>query len=295
VRPVAAIDCGTNSLRLLVLDPATGRDVVRETRIVRLGEGVDRTGRLGPAAIERARVVLVEYASAITASGAERVRMVATSATRDAANRDEFAAMVRATLGVEPEVISGDEEARLSFLGAVGDGAGDGVLVVDVGGGSTEVVLGPVDALRARSLDIGSVRLTERHFASDPPSATEIAAARADVDAALGSVGVPLDRATALVGVAGTAITVAAVALDRSDPSAVHGARVPASQVIAVTERLLAASAAERAAVPQIHPGRVDVIAAGALILRRLVEVSGVEELVVSVHDILDGVARGLT
>jgi exopolyphosphatase/guanosine-5'-triphosphate,3'-diphosphate pyrophosphatase len=302
---VAGIDCGTNSIRLLVADALDGRlvDVTREMRIVRLGEGVDRTGSLAPQALERTRAALDDYAATITANGAERVRMVATSATRDAANREVFVSMVREVLGRDPEVISGREEAALSFAGAVAslrDLRGP-VMVADIGGGSTELVVGSPDGaggLRSRSMDVGCVRMTERHLRSDPPTPGQIAAAVSDVRQAIDQVrgDVPLYDVGAFVGVAGTVTTVAAIALglDRYDAAAIHGRVMSAAQVHDVAARLLAMTHDERAALPVMHPGRVDVIGAGALILRSLVEATDVAEVVASEHDILDGIALSL-
>ncbi len=299
---VAAIDCGTNSVRLLVADADGGalREVHRETRIVRLGQGVDRTGVLAPEALERTRAALADYAATIAALTAQRVRLVATSATRDAANRDEFAALVRATLGVDAEVVSGTEEAALSFAGAVEalPDAPRPLLLADIGGGSTELVLGSSDALRAHSMNIGAVRMTERHLHDDPPTGEQVAAAIADVRAALevAALDVPLDIPAALVGVAGTVTTVAALVLElsRYDSARIHGSVLSATAVHAVTARLLAMTHGERAAHAVIAPGRVDVIAGGALVLSTLIERLGVRELVVSEHDILDGIALSL-
>jgi exopolyphosphatase / guanosine-5'-triphosphate,3'-diphosphate pyrophosphatase len=302
---VAAIDCGTNSIRLLVADTVDGRlvDVTREMRIVRLGEGVDHTGSLAPQALERTRAALADYAATIRANGVERVRMVATSATRDAANRDVFVSMVREVLGRDPEVISGREEAALSFAGAVAslrDLRGP-VMVADIGGGSTELVVGSPDGaggLRSRSMDVGCVRMTERHLRSDPPTPDQIEAAVADVRQSIDQVrgDVPLYDVGAFVGVAGTVTTVAAIALglDRYDAAAIHGRVMSAAEVHDVTARLLAMTHDERAALPVMHPGRVDVIGAGALILRTLVEATGVTEVIASEHDILDGIALSL-
>ncbi len=300
----AGIDCGTNSIRLLIADVADGAltDVVREMRVVRLGEGVDRTGRIAPSALERTRVALTDYAAAVSAHGAERVRMVATSATRDAGNRSEFVAMVREVLGVEPEIISGAEEAVLSFAGAASVldlGRGD-VLVADIGGGSTELVRGDREmrALRSHSMDVGCVRMTERHLHDDPPTPEQIAATIADLRAAIDAAraDVPLDPQVTFVGVAGTVTTIAAIALDldRYDPDAIHGARITAAQVGDVTERLLRMTHEQRAALPVMHPGRVDVIGGGALVLRTLMEEIGVDTVVASEHDILDGIALSL-
>ncbi|HEV7212425.1 MAG TPA: Ppx/GppA phosphatase family protein [Blastococcus sp.] len=310
---VAAIDCGTNSIRLLVADvPATDRhtDLLRRMEVVRLGQGVDATGRLAPEAIERTRVVLAEYAAAARELGAAEVRMVATSATRDAANRADFEKMVLATLGRLPDVVPGREEAELSFLGATAslDVAAEAhrvrpprppFLVVDIGGGSTEFVLGDADGVRAaRSVDIGCVRLTERHLHGDPPADDEIARAEADIRAALAEVtaGVAVGDAASLVGLAGSVTTVAALALrlPEYDPDAIHGSRIPVADVRAVTADLLAATRGRRAALPVMHPGRVDVIGAGALILRVLMDEFGFDEVAVSEHDILDGIALRL-
>lgn len=313
VTRVAAIDCGTNSIRLLVADvPASGAhtDLARRMEVVRLGQGVDATGRLAPEAIERTRVALAGYAATARELGATDVRMAATSASRDASNRADFEAMVVETLGRLPDVITGREEAELSFLGATAslDAAAGAhgataprppFLVVDIGGGSTEFVLGDAAGVRAaRSVDIGCVRLTERHLRSDPPTAEEIRRAEDDIRAALALVTaeVPVGEAATLVGVAGSVTTVAAIALGLPgyDPEAIHGSRIPVADVRAVTADLLAATRARRAAMPVMHPGRVDVIGAGALILRVLMDEFGAGEVVVSEHDILDGIALRL-
>jgi exopolyphosphatase/guanosine-5'-triphosphate,3'-diphosphate pyrophosphatase len=294
---VAAVDCGTNSIRLLIADVGPALvDVVREMRIVRLGQGVDRTGRLAPEAIERTREALVEYAELIDKHGAAAVRMVATSATRDATNRDDFVAMVQGVLGIDPEVITGAEEAALSFAGAVAGlpGARPPVLVADIGGGSTELVLGgDASELRAHSMDIGCVRMTERHLRTDPPTAEQIEATVADVRAAIATAtrDVPIREAATFVGVAGTVTTLAALVhgLAAYDPAAIHGSVMTAAQVHDVTARLLAMTHEQRAALPVMHPGRVDVIGGGAIVLRELVDAVGVAEVVASEHDILDG------
>jgi exopolyphosphatase/guanosine-5'-triphosphate,3'-diphosphate pyrophosphatase len=300
---VAAIDCGTNAIRLLVADVTGSRltDVVRRMEIVRLGEGVDRTGVLAPAAIERTRVVLAEYATQIAELGAERVRMCATSASRDARNGADFRDMVVATLGVAPEVISGDAEARLSFLGAVrGLDATPPYLVVDIGGGSTEFVTGgsATETPVALSVDVGCVRMTERHLRGDPPTAAEITAAEADIAAAVDRALAAVDAAGArtLVGLAGSVTTVAGLALDLPayDDSRIHQARVSYDAVAKVTADLLAATVAERRALPVMHPGRADVIGGGAMILRIVMERAGMDSVVASEHDILDGIAFGL-
>lgn len=306
---VAAVDCGTNSIRLLVADadPATGElvDLDRRMTIVRLGQGVDRTGRLAPEALERTFAACREYAAIIKEHGAERLRFVATSASRDAENRDEFVRGVLDILGVEPEVISGDQEAAFSFTGATKELAGGDhlpkpYLVVDIGGGSTEFVVGDDRVGAARSVDIGCVRLTERHLVrdgvvSDPPTEAQIAAMRADIEAALdlAEQTVPLREARTLVGLAGSATTVSAIAqeLPEYDSEAIHHSRVSHERVREITEWLLRSTHAERAAVPSMHPGRVDVIGAGALVLLSIMERIGAQEVVVSEHDILDGIA----
>uniref|UniRef100_A0AAU2VTW1 Ppx/GppA family phosphatase n=1 Tax=Streptomyces sp. NBC_00008 TaxID=2903610 RepID=A0AAU2VTW1_9ACTN len=305
---VAAIDCGTNSIRLLVADadPATGEftELDRRMEIVRLGQGVDRTGRLAPEALERTFAACRQYAAVIEEHGAERVRFVATSASRDAENRDDFVRGVLDILGVEPEVISGDQEAEFSFAGATKELAGrDGLakpyLVVDIGGGSTEFVVGDDRVRAARSVDIGCVRMTERHLSRDgavidPPTRDAADAIRADVAAALDLAGrsVPLTGAGTLVGLAGTVTTVAAIALglEEYDSAAIHHSRVSLEQVREITGRLLSSTHAERAAIGAMHPGRVDVIASGALILLAVMERTGAREVVVSEHDILDGI-----
>ncbi|MFF6880117.1 exopolyphosphatase [Streptomyces sp. NPDC012474] len=306
---VAAVDCGTNSIRLLVADadPATGElvDLDRRMTIVRLGQGVDRTGRLAPEALQRTFAACHEYAGIIKEHGAERLRFVATSASRDAENRDEFVRGVLDILGVEPEVISGDQEAAFSFTGATKELAGDDhlpkpYLVVDIGGGSTEFVVGDDRVRAARSVDIGCVRMTERHLVrdgavSDPPSAEQIAAMRADIEAALdlAEETVPLREARTLVGLAGSVTTVSAIAqeLPEYDSQAIHHSRFSREQVREITEWLLRSTHAERAAVPSMHPGRVDVIGAGALVLLSIMERIDAQEVVVSEHDILDGIA----
>jgi exopolyphosphatase/guanosine-5'-triphosphate,3'-diphosphate pyrophosphatase len=297
VTRVAAIDCGTNSIRLLISDQ--GRDVARRMEIVRLGEGVDRTGRLSEAAIERTRHALLGYAAEIAELGIERVRMVATSASRDASNADDFRTMVRSVLGVDPEVISGDEEARLSFLGAARGLPGDGPkLVVDIGGGSTEFITGVTEVDAAISVDIGCVRITERHLHSDPPTPAEIEAAVVDISAEVerALAAVPGRRATMMVGLAGSVTTVAALALglDGYDAGRIHHAEISYQDVVRVTDDLLRSTVAERLALPVMHPGRADVIAAGALILGRIMARAGQDHVIASEHDILDGIALGL-
>ena len=323
VSRVAAIDCGTNSLRLLVadVDPVAGRltDVDRRMEIVRLGQGVDATGRLAPEALDRTLHALAGYAKIIKATSADAVRMVATSATRDAANAADFVRGVEGVLGVPPEVLSGQDEAYLSFTGATAElaapaapggqaaVAGGPYLVVDIGGGSTEFVLGDGQppghpaartGLSALSVDIGCVRLTERHLHTDPPSRAEIAAAAADIEAALDAVAAAMPAATArtLVGLAGSVTTVAGLALGLAeyDPGRIHHARVSAAQVAEQTGRLLGQTRAQRAALGVMHPGRVDVIGGGAMVLDHVMRRFGFAGVLVSEHDILDGIAWAL-
>ena len=306
---VAAVDCGTNTIRLLVadLDPATGaqQDLVRELRIVRLGEGVDRTGRLSPGALERVFAAAEEYAALVRPLGVRALRFVATSAARDADNSDDFTTGILSRLGVGPEVVSGDEEARLTFEGATRTlpAAAAPVAVVDIGGGSTEVVLGePAEdpqgrgrVTSGRSLDIGSVRVTERLMPSDPPTAAEVAAATALVDEALDtlpSYGVEVGGARTVVGVAGTVTTLATLmlGLDHWDRDRVHHASFPSRRVHDMVARVVAATVAERESLG-VPRGRSDVIGAGALILDRVLRRSGADALTVSDADILDGIA----
>ncbi|GAB3871075.1 Ppx/GppA phosphatase family protein [Kibdelosporangium lantanae] len=307
---VAAIDCGTNSIRLLVADVTKRedgtswlRDVHREQRVVRLGQGVDATGVLAPEALERTRVALADYAAILRRKGAESVRMVATSATRDARNRDDFFGMTTSILGAPAEVISGDEEATLSFTGAVGDlDPDDGpFLVVDVGGGSTELVLGTWDGVKAtpraaRSTDIGCVRITERCLRDDPPTPEQVVAATDLAEQVLAQAFdvVPVAEAKTWIGVAGTATTIGAIALDLPayDSDAIHLSRVGKDRIHEISQRLLSLNHDERAAIPVIHPGRVDVIGGGSLIFEVLAKhLRNIDELVISEHDILDGIA----
>jgi exopolyphosphatase / guanosine-5'-triphosphate,3'-diphosphate pyrophosphatase len=294
--PIAAIDCGTNTIKLLIGELP---DVaVREMRIVRLGQGVDRTGRLAEQALERTFAAIDEYAALIDAHRVppERIRFCATSASRDAVNGDVFAAGVRKRLGVSPEVISGDEEAALAFDGAVRHlrtPPEAPVLVVDIGGGSTELILGTSGPESAHSMDIGSVRLHERHLHSDPPTPDEVAACVADIDTHLDACPVDVSRAATIVGVAGTVTTVAAAVLDLPayDPDAIDQSLLSVADVHAAVERLVAMAVADRRALPFMHPGRADVIDAGALILSRVLHRSALPTVVVSEADILDGIA----
>ncbi|OBF63787.1 exopolyphosphatase [Mycobacterium sp. 852002-51971_SCH5477799-a] len=307
---LAGIDCGTNSIRLLIADFDGGRlsDVHRETRIVRLGQGVDATGEFAPDAIARTRAALTDYAALIDEHGARRVRMVVTSAARDVANREAFFAMTADVLGaVLPgavaEVITGAEEAELSFRGAVGelDSATGPFVVVDLGGGSTEIVVG-ADAeggvAASYSADIGCVRLTERCLHSDPPTPEEVAAARRVVRERLGVAleAVPVEGAKTWVGLAGTMTTLSALAhnLTAYDSAAIHLSRVPDDDLLSVCERLIGMTRAERAALPPMHEGRADVIGGGAIVVEELARElrarAGIDQLTVSEHDILDGI-----
>jgi len=316
VSRLAGIDCGTNSIRLLIADLEGGRlrDVHRETRIVRLGQGVDATGQFAPDALARTRAALADYAALLRVHGAERVRMVATSAARDVSNRDVFFAMTGDELGaVLPgsiaEVITGAEEAELSFRGAVGElnSAGAPFVVVDLGGGSTEIVLGG-DRLGGKkvvasySADIGCVRLTERCLHSDPPTAEEIEAARQVVRerlaVALGVV--PVEGARTWIGLAGTMTTLSALAHNMTayDAAAIHLSRVVGNDLLAVCERLIGMTRSQRAALPPMHEGRADVIGGGAIVVQELAREfrarAGIDELIVSEHDILDGIVLSI-
>ena len=315
VNRVAAIDCGTNSIRLLIADRSDSvdgrlRDVHREMRIVRLGQGVDATGEFAPVALERTRLALLDYAELLRRHNVTKVRMVATSATRDAANRDDFFTMTATILGSAvpgaiAEVITGSEEAALSFAGAVGelDSAAGPFVVVDLGGGSTEVVLGDSAGVQASySADIGCVRMTERCLHSDPPTAAEIAAAREVVRERLGEAlqVVPVEGARTWVGLAGTFTTLAALAhgMATYDSDAIHLSRVVLPDLLEVCEQLIAMPRAQRAALGPMHEGRVDVIGGGAIVVQelaaQLARRAGITELVVSEHDILDGIALSI-
>ena len=305
---VAAIDCGTNSIRLLIADIDRGAgdlvDVVRLMETVRLGEGVDLSGEFSQSALDRTFAACDAYARHIGSAEVEAIKFVATSASRDVRNRDQFIDGVRERLGVEPEVITGDTEAQFSFTGAVrslGRVIGTNTaLVVDIGGGSTEFVRGQVSSgvAAARSVDIGCVRMTERHLRDDRPDPDQLAATIADVDAAVASANdaVEFGAAQTLVGLAGSVTTVAAIALELAeyDADVIHGSRISAADVTFVTQRLLSMTRADRARLGVMHPGRVDVIGGGALILDRNMKAGGFTEVLVSEHDILDGIAWSL-
>ena len=299
---VAAIDCGTNSIRLLIadIDGNNFREVVRDMEIVRLGQGVDETGQFHPDAIARTLAAVDKFAAEIAKRGVEKIRFCATSATRDATNRHLFVDGVRDRLGIEPEVISGDEEAALSFAGAIKDlNPSDGpFLVVDIGGGSTEFVFGTSTVEAARSVNIGCVRMTERHFANDPATAEQIEAARKDIQTAIAHAAevVPITKVKILVAVAGTATTVTAAALDlpEYDRHAIHLARVSAQQTHDAAAMFATKTRDQRLALGYMHPGRVDVIAAGSLVLSEIMKATGATEFVASESDILDGMAYSL-
>ncbi len=295
---VAAIDCGTNTIRLLV-----GRlpeVAVRESRIVRLGQAVDATGRLSDEALARTFAALDDYAATIREHGATRVRLCATSAVRDAANGEVFVRGVEERLGVPPDILTGEQEAALAFDGAVRNLTGpapDPVLVVDIGGGSTELVVGSGGRVdRAHSMDIGSVRLHERHLAGDPPTAAQVASCVADIDAHLDAAPVPIGEAHAVVGVAGTTLTVAAgvLGLPSYDREAIDQSRLAVTDVTAYVDLLVAMPVEERLALPFMNPGRADVIGAGALILARVLARADVDTMIASESDILDGIAWSL-
>lgn len=299
---VAAIDCGTNSLRLLIADIEGGsfHEVYRDMRVVRLGQGVDKNKAFAPEAIQRTLEATREYFNVIRLKGAERIRFCATSATRDAANRELFIDGVRDILGISPEVIPGVEEAALSFLGASKELGQElaPFLVVDIGGGSTEFVLGTHKVLAAHSVNIGCVRMSERHLISQPPTAKQLAEATADIDAAILDAGrhVDFSYTQTLIAVAGTATTVAAAALglDEYDRYAIHLARISAEKVHEVARMFANMTRVEIAALGYMHPGRVDVITSGSLVLSRVMKLTGAAEFVASESDILDGIAWGL-
>lgn len=296
---MAAIDCGTNSIRLLIADISSGnfREIYRTMEIVRLGAGVDKNKSFDPAAIERTLKATAQFSEEIARRGVTAIRFCATSATRDAQNRHLFIDGVREILGVEPEVISGEEEARLSFAGAVSEmhPSDAPFLVIDIGGGSTEFVLGNSEVKAAKSVNIGCVRMSERHFSTAPVAPTNIEEAIVDIDKAIAEAAevVPLKEARTLIAVAGTATTVAAAALElvEYDRYAIHLSRISTAKTSEVSQRFLAMTRDEIASLGYMHPGRVDVIAAGALVLDRIMKSTGAKEFVASERDILDGMA----
>ena len=302
VMRVAAIDCGTNSIRLLIadVDGTNFREIVREMEIVRLGQGVDKTGQFHPDAITRTLAAVDSFARTIAAKGVEKIRFCATSATRDATNRDLFINGVKERLGIEPEVIPGEVEASLSFQGATKDfNKVEGpFLVIDIGGGSTEFVFGTDKVEFAKSMNIGCVRMSERHFTGGEAEPGQIAEATADIDEAIAQAAkiVPIKDAKTLIAVAGTATTVAAAALDlpEYDRYSIHLSRISAEKTHAISKQFLAMSRDARAALGYMHPGRVDVIGAGALVLSRIMYATGASEFVASESDILDGMVWSL-
>ena len=299
---VAAIDCGTNSIRLLIADIEGDnfREVIRTMEIVRLGQGVDQTGEFHPDAIARTLAAVDKFALEIAKRGVQKIRFCATSATRDATNRHLFVDGVRERLGIEPEVITGEEEAALSFTGAIQDlSQSDGpFLVIDIGGGSTEFVFGTTKVESAKSVNIGCVRMTERHFTNDPAQAHQIDLARTDIQEAIAKAAaiVPITTAKTLIAVAGTATTVAAAALGLSeyDRYAIHLSRISADKVHEASKMFLTANREQRLALGYMHPGRVDVIPAGSLVLSEVMKATGATEFVASESDILDGIARSI-
>ncbi len=299
---VAAIDCGTNSIRLLIADVSGDNfcEIYRTMEIVRLGQGVDQNKAFHPDALERTFKAVGLFADEISRRGVSKIRFCATSATRDATNRDLFIDGVKNLLGVAPEVISGEEEARLSFLGATKElkGFGAPYLVIDIGGGSTEFVFGAETVQFAKSQNIGCVRMSERHFTSLPPKPDEIERARQDIDAAIKEAAsfVPITEAKSLIAVAGTATTVAAAALEleQYDRYAIHLSRISAAKTHEVANNFLKMNRKEISSLGYMHPGRVDVIAAGSLVLSRIMEFSKAQEFVASESDILDGMAWSL-
>ena len=300
---VAAIDCGTNSIRLLIADinGDNFQEITREMEIVRLGQGVDATGKFDPEAIERTLTATRRYAEIIASKGVEKIRFCATSATRDASNRDLFIDGVREILGIEPEVIPGTEEAELSFIGATKGltHTESPYLVVDIGGGSTEFVLGDSEVKYAKSVNIGCVRMSERHLNKAPQDPLAVQKAIQDIDDAIAEAAyiVPIKEAKTLIAVAGTATTVAAAALALSDYDrhSIHLSRIPAAKVFEVAQMFSLITREEITALGYMHPGRVDVIAAGSLVLARVMLATGATEFVASESDILDGMAWALS
>jgi exopolyphosphatase / guanosine-5'-triphosphate,3'-diphosphate pyrophosphatase len=296
---VAAIDCGTNSIRLLIADISDGnfKEIVREMEVVRLGQGVDVNKAFHPDAIARTLSAVEKYARQIKDNNVEKIRFCATSASRDATNRDIFIDGVRDILGVEVEVIPGEEEAALSFAGATKELSQSDApfLVVDIGGGSTEFVIGSTKVESAKSVNIGCVRMSERHLTQQPPTSAQLHAAISDIDKAIAIAAkdVPITTAKTLVAVAGTATTIAAAALELEsyDRYAIHLARISAEKVFQVAAKLQSLNRDEIAKLEYMHPGRVDVITAGALVLSRVMAATGASEFVASESDILDGMA----
>jgi exopolyphosphatase / guanosine-5'-triphosphate,3'-diphosphate pyrophosphatase len=305
VTKVAAIDCGTNSIRLLIAESKPDdslAELERRTEIVRLGQGVDATGEFHPDALQRTFAATESYAELIKNAGVptDKVHFVATSASRDAKNRDEYFEGIQRRLGVLPDVISGDAEARLSFIGALRgvEPEGDSVLVMDIGGGSTEFIVGTSDGTMqsAISLDIGSVRLTERFLKKSPPAQEDLARAANYVDGMLDKSGIDVDSIGTWVGVGGSATTLGGVylELEHYDRARVHGSRIPIQDAGGLLRRLASLTVEQIRALPSMHPGRADVITGGALIVGRVAERLQVPHLIISENDILDGIALDL-
>ena len=300
---VAAIDCGTNSIRLLIADITDGnfKEVVRTMEIVRLGQGVDQNKSFHPDAIARTLSAVEKFAQLIASKGVEKIRFCATSATRDASNRELFTNGVKKILGVEVEVIPGEQEAALSFIGATKElSQSDGpFLVVDIGGGSTEFVFGSEKVEFAKSVNIGCVRMSERHLNSQPFTMAQIAEAIIDIDLAITQAAkvVPISQAKSLVAVAGTATTVAAAALKLAeyDRYLIHLSRISTPAVHQVAAMFQSMNKDQIAALGYMHPGRVDVITSGALVLSRIMAATGASEFIASESDILDGIAWSLS
>jgi len=300
---VAAIDCGTNSIRILIADITGGnfKEVLRTMEIVRLGQGVDQNKSFHPDAIARTLSAVEKFAQLIASKGVEKIRFCATSATRDASNRELFTNGVKKILGVEVEVIPGEQEAALSFIGATKElSQSDGpFLVVDIGGGSTEFVFGSEKVEFAKSVNIGCVRMSERHLNLQPPTMAQIAEAIIDIDLAITQAAkvVPISQAKSLVAVAGTATTVAAAALklEEYDRYLILLSRISAPAVHQVAAMFQSMNKDQIAALGYMHPGRVDVITAGALVLSRIMAATGASEFIASESDILDGIAWSLS
>ncbi len=299
---VAVIDCGTNSIRLLIaeISGSTFKEVIRTMEIVRLGQGVDENKAFHPDAINRTLLAVKSFKEIIDRNNVDKIRFCATSATRDAKNRNLFIDGVRDILNVQVEVIPGEEEAALSFTGAtyqLDQGSGP-FLVVDIGGGSTEFVYGDKKVISAKSVNIGCVRMSERHLTNQPPTMDQIASAIVDIDIAItqAAVSVPINSAKSLIAVAGTATTVAAAALDLSkyDRDLIHLSKISADKVHKVAQMFQSMNKSEISALPYMHEGRVDVITAGSLVLSRVMAATGAAEFVASESDILDGMAFSL-
>jgi exopolyphosphatase/guanosine-5'-triphosphate,3'-diphosphate pyrophosphatase len=305
MRRVAAIDCGTNSIRLLIAEPdgAGGlKDLERRLEVVRLGQGVDATGGFHPDALRRTFAAVDDYAELIKKAEVpvENVHFVATSAARDVKNREALFAGIKERLGVLPDVISGETEARLSFNGALSrvTPEGEPVLVMDIGGGSTELITGSVagELHSAISLDVGSVRVTERFLKQNPVADIDLARAAAYVDELLADSGVDFGSIGTWIGVAGTVTTLAGVylGLEHYDRERVHGAVIPVASVEELLHQLAAMTVDQIRAFPSMHPGRADVITGGALVEARIAARLNVGDLIVSESDILDGIALQL-